>query len=683
MIGQVLHNRYEILEKTGEGGMAIVYRARDTLLNRQVAVKVLRSQFASDGEFRQRFRREAQAAASLSHPNIVNIYDVGDTGNLHFIVMEYVVGETLNQVVKREGPLSSDYCIRIGSQIAQALAHAHQHGIVHRDIKPHNILISKDDRVKVTDFGIAQALSSANLTQTGMVLGSVHYFSPEQAKGIHVEHYSDLYSLGVVLYEMLTGSVPFKGESPIATALKQIQDQPPSIEDVRSDVPPAMVSLVMKLLEKKPAQRIESAEKTASLLLQLQNDWASVATTAYEPQYPNTQSQPDDENGEWAEEEDMAAGKRTSNSKQAQRKRRRLLPALLVVLLLGTMIWGAQIIVPRILFPAEVQVPPVTELTETEARELLEQYGLQMGIAQEVYDSDIPAGSVVNQEPSAGRTVREGREVAVQVSRGPEYVEVPDVIGLSFREARLQLTQAGFTLGSEEGVMDTDAPLNSVVDQAPESGQEVTRGIAVDLKINRGREALESVEVPDLRGIALDKAEEELKEIGLDIGSTWPEYSMSVSTGDIIEQNPTPGSEVEAGWPVDFVYSQGSPDEGPPAIAGRPDDETDVPGPIGIDDVDRFDDLDISDPEDETEQWEQDTAWKSAEVTIEVPDGRSQEVVILVIDDFGAREVFRETEPGGSRFSKSIQGRGGGAQVQVYIGGRMFLDAPFEDLNES
>ncbi len=679
MIGQILLNRYEILEKTGEGGMAVVYRARDTLLNRQVAVKILRSQFASDREFKERFRREAQAAASLSHPNVVNIYDVGDTGRIHFIVMEFIVGRTLHEIIRDESPLAIDRCVNIALQIAQALAHAHEHHIVHRDIKPHNILITNDGRVKVTDFGIAQALSSANLTQTGMVMGSVHYFSPEQAKGVNVQHFSDLYSLGIVFYEMLTGSVPFKGESPIAVALKQIQDQPPQLTNRRPDIPERLAKLVMQLLEKSPEQRGESAGHLAAALMQMRNLEDKSAAVGYEVP---TQKMPaagnDDEDA--AKEDNMPAKdsktKARSKSKpkpkpKPKAKRRSLVPMLFLLLLIVGLAWTAQYIVPRLLFPAEVQVPNITGLTYSDAQRLLNQYGLRIQLVREVFDNERAAGSVVSQDPSPGRTVREGREIAVQISRGPEYVSMPDVVGLTTREARLQLTQAGFILGEEEPVMDLDAPLNVVVGQEPPADQEVPLGIPVNLRINRGREALGMVAVPDVRGETMGVAQAILEEAGLAVGGTWPEFSTSVEAGRIIEQNPGPGQEVEAGWTVDFVFSQGLPSDTTAQAWQQPDPDPEEE-PV------------IQDPPAaDTDQWETATSWKTVDVTIDVPEGRSQEVVILVIDDFGAREVYREVEAGGSRFSQSVQGRGDQAQIQIYIGGRMFLDSSFRDLGGS
>lgn len=259
VIGQLLGNRYRILELIGEGGMALVYKAECVLLQRTVAVKILRPQYSSDKEFVTRFRREAQAAASLSHPNVVNIYDVGQDGGVHYIVMELIEGDNLKSLIRKEAPLPVNRALHIALQICEALRHAHDHNIIHRDIKPHNILLTADGRVKVTDFGIARAISAGGFTQTGVVMGSVQYFSPEQAKGQPVGPQSDLYALGCVLYEMLTGEVPFTGESPIAIALKHIQEKPVSVKKLRPGLPPGAVRVIEKALAKDPEERYPSA----------------------------------------------------------------------------------------------------------------------------------------------------------------------------------------------------------------------------------------------------------------------------------------------------------------------------------------------------------------------------------------------------------------------------------------
>ena len=261
MIGKQIGARYELLEHIGGGGMAIVYKAHDVLLNRKVAVKILREQYVNDEDFIRRFRREAQSAASLSHPNVVSIYDVGQEDDVHYIVMEYVAGSNLNEEIRRRAPFQVDEALRIAVQICDALDHAHQNQIIHRDIKPHNILIGRNGRVKVTDFGIARAASSADITQTGSVIGSVHYLSPEHAKGIKQGEKSDIYSLGIVLYQMLTNQLPFSGDSPISVALKHLQEQVESPRLYNPHIPPDVEAIILKTLQKNPEERYNSAKE--------------------------------------------------------------------------------------------------------------------------------------------------------------------------------------------------------------------------------------------------------------------------------------------------------------------------------------------------------------------------------------------------------------------------------------
>ncbi len=268
MIGKVLGNRYEIIEKIGGGGMALVYKAKCRLLNRFVAVKVLRAEFTEDEEFVKKFKRESQAAASLSHPNIVGIYDVGMEDNVYYIVMEYIKGQTLKDLIKKKGALGVDFATNIAIQISSALEHAHKNHIVHRDIKSHNIMIREDNSVKVTDFGIARAISSSTITNTGNVIGSVHYFSPEQARGGYTDEKSDIYSLGIVMYEMMTGRLPFEGETPIAVALKHIQEEALKPTSINTRIPKSMEDIIQKCIEKDVNNRYSSMSEIIADLRQ-------------------------------------------------------------------------------------------------------------------------------------------------------------------------------------------------------------------------------------------------------------------------------------------------------------------------------------------------------------------------------------------------------------------------------
>ena len=389
MIGEKLVNRYEILEKVGDGGMALVYRAKDTLLNRIVAVKVLRDQFSTDMEFVERFRREAQSAASLSHPNVVNIYDVGQTDTAHFIVMEYVQGENLSAVIREKGALSEHFVVSVSLQIARALSHAHQHGIVHRDIKPHNILITQEGQVKVTDFGIAQAMSAANLTQTGVVLGSVHYFSPEQARGVNVTSSSDLYSLGVVMYEMLTGRQPFRGDTPIAIALKQIQENPVPLRQHLPELNRSLEQLVMRLMAKEPSQRPQDADEVARALQRIERELDADSLQEHTVVLEAIDA-PD-------KEVDEVAGKKGKGRRRKKAKPRRGGTIILVLALLIGFGWGMMKIVPMISSGEDVQVPAIVGLSTAEAERFLQAAGLLLSVEQEVRQQH-PAGAHRDQE---------------------------------------------------------------------------------------------------------------------------------------------------------------------------------------------------------------------------------------------------------------------------------------------
>lgn len=646
MIGEMLANRYEILEKVGDGGMALVYSARDLLLSRIVAVKILRAQFADDEQFVERFRREARSAASLSHPNIVNIYDVGETENIHFIVMEYVQGQNLHDLISDQGQTSQNLVASIGKQIAMGLAHAHHHGIVHRDIKPHNILITEEGRVKVTDFGIAQAMSATNLTQTGMVLGSVHYFSPEQARGVNIQAASDLYSLGIVLYEMIAGRTPFKGDSPISIALQQIQETPEPLRNSVPDLDAELEDLILKLLNKEPQARPSSADEVVRIFERIERRLD--ATGHVHGDQDQTMPLP-------AINEKGGLGlARKSKKKRTQPTKPRRKTGLIIfslLIILGLVVFGVVRIIPKFLFLDDVRVPDIVGLHEFDALRQLRERDLNLKVEQYIFDNEIPVGHIISQDPLAGRMVKQQREILVLVSSGPEEVEMPSVMGLSFRQANVELTQAGFIEGEKEEVYDPQEIPGIVLEQWPEPGSIVTKGIAVNLVVSKGQETLTSFALPDFRGQDFESVKAQIEELGLPLGNSWPEHSTVYPVGHVVEQNPAPGTEVQAGWAIDFVYSQGQATTVPQA----PTELREEP------------------------QWTHENLWKTQQVTVDVPPGASQEIVILVIDDFGAREVYRETHPAGARIVRTVQGRGQDARFQVYIGGRQAHDAAFQE----
>lgn len=696
------------MDKVGEGGMAVVYRAVDELLGRPVAVKMLRDQFTADREFVERFRREAQAAASLSHPNVVQVFDVGQDNGAHYIVMEFVDGKSLKQVLQQQGRLSPEAAVAVALSVAKALAHAHRHGLIHRDIKPHNILITAEGLVKVADFGIARAASASSLTDSGTVLGSVHYFSPEQARGQSIGAASDIYSLGIVLYEMLTGTVPFTADSPIAIAVKHINDPVPPLRPQRADIPPGLERCVLHALAKSSQHRPASADAfyeelrravpeaeefpTVTLVQRpanaprkrpaapepppaLEYGGADGAATRVVPRAPAPLA-------EEAGHDEQEAHPATATIDPSRRGKRLIRWAFAAAFLVGLAWWGSAR-VAGLLFPQEVLVPNIVGLSEAEAKASLAKQGLLYAVDQGVYSENVAKGYVIRQDPEAGRRVREGRKIWVTISLGPQVGAVPDVVGKTLREAQLVITQSGFVLGGVSARYDPRLPANTVVLQEPAAGSELEKGRPVNLVVARGDQPVQKVTIPDLIGLPLDEVRSRLQALGLSLGVTWAEYDQRYPPGTVIDQNPAPGSEVDQGSSVDLIYSQASPSAG-----GQPAEETAAggqkpaepqppapPEPAGKAPEQAA--TETTSASDAAAGAEAQKKWRTAEVNIQVPWGEDKEVVILVIDDFGSYEVFRRTLPGGTYVVERVRGRGSSAHFQVYIGGRMVKDEPF------
>lgn len=544
----ILDHRYELLEHIGGGGMADVYKAHDTILDRMVAVKILHAQLANDEEFLEKFRLEAKGAARLSHPNIVGIYDVGHDAGKYFIVMEYIAGETLKKRVQREGRLSVEESLRIAKEIARALREAHANNLVHCDIKPHNILVTADGRVKVADFGIARAVTSSTMTYNGNIVGSVHYFSPEQAKGTKITPKSDIYSLGVVLYEMLTGELPFTGETTVSIALKHLQEEPKPIGQYDYTLPPMVEAIVQRTMAKNPSERpnsdelIEDIQHTERFL----GFETGVETGENDPFATRLLPRIDADSMQDEREE---SNKLWNGGKLFKSKL--FLIAAVFVVFLGFAV-GAFFAFGKFWSMAEVQVPDVKAKPMTLAKQLLETSNLRVNIVEQ-FDATVTAGQVISQSPEAGATVKEQRIITIYVSKGGEELTMPNVKGLSRLSAENKLKKMGLVIGNVyEKVSDQDAW--TVLEQEPAAGHKIQKGQSVDLTVSKGKQ-IKLVRVPNFTGGTLDNAKDQLKQLKLSLGTVTYEKSRQASE-TVLRQTPSAGTDVDEGTTVDFVLSE-------------------------------------------------------------------------------------------------------------------------------
>jgi len=570
MVGRVLGDRYEVLEKIGGGGMALVYKARCRLLNRFVAIKVLRPEFTEDEEFVKKFRREAQSAASLSHPNIVGIYDVGTENNNYYIVMEYIKGQTLKELIKSKGSLGVEYATNIAIQICYALDHAHKNHIVHRDIKSHNILIKEDNSVKVTDFGIARAVSSSTITNTGNVIGSVHYFAPEQARGGYTDEKSDIYSLGVVMYEMLTGRLPFEGETPIAVALKHIQEEllPPS--KINTRIPKAIEAIILKCMEKEVLKRYSSASEIINDLRQSlvmpngdfvkKNKFVDESTRVLEP-IKITDKDAAPETKEESKREEAKNGKQDSvstiqggNEKYRQKKKRNtvlLIASIVGGLLLALLVGGGILFVNSLFTVKEVEVPNLISMSENEAREKLVSLSLILEVTERVSNKDIPEGSIISQNPKPNEKNKITNPVRVVVSKGPMKVVVPNLVGESYDKVKLILEGENLIEGKfDQGY--SEYPNGFVISQSIPAGISVDEGTTIDYVISIGPEKFI---MPSYIGAGIEDVKTDLIVKDLILGDITPGSSNQYPVDTVLEQSIKPGTEVSRKSVVDLVVN--------------------------------------------------------------------------------------------------------------------------------
>lgn len=583
-MSKLLAGRYELIEKIGEGGMAVVYKGKDRLLNRYVAVKILRPEFTRDAQFVENFKKESQAAANLQHPNIVSVYDVGKEGNIHFIVMELIDGRPLSDIIKERAPMDYREAIEITRQVASALSMAHRNNIIHRDVKPHNIMMTRDGMAKLTDFGIAKAVSDSTLvTETSRIIGSVHYFSPEQARGAYVDERSDIYSLGIVLYEMLTGQVPFDGDNPVQVALMHINDEitPPS--KLVSGIPPALEKLVMKATDKFQSNRYRNADelledlKNIEFVIKMVGDSIFAADEVEEFQEMNRRKAAEKYEEELEDEIPVKKKKKKQEKPPKQEKPREssengkkvgIVAAIVVVVIAA----AVGILFATGVLGGGLKVPDLVDKTEDRAREELEGMGLKMEVAEnEIPSDDIEEGRIVKSDPEKGERVKEGDTITVYLSSGKEKGEVPRVIGSSVDEAEAILKAAGYQLGSVKYI-ESDEEEGTVIDQDPGEGTEMEKDGRVNIWVSEGTD---EVDVPSVTGRNYDEAREILENAGFSVGQPTYEESDTYDKNVVILQSAT--GKAKKGTVIYLTVSKGKPEITPPEEPSVEPDDPDDP----------------------------------------------------------------------------------------------------------
>lgn len=570
MIQRTLARRYELLELIGGGGMADVYKAHDVLLDRAVAVKILHQQYANDDEFVAKFRREATSAAKLAHPNIVNIYDVGEDDGSQYIVMEYVQGPTLKEVIQANRCLEPQQAVRLAKEIASALESAHRNNLVHCDIKPHNILVMGDGHIKVTDFGIARAVSASTMTYSGGVMGSVHYFSPEQAKGTVITAKSDVYSLGVVMYEMLTGQLPYNGETSISIALKHLQEEPVPIRQLKPSIPPVLEAIVQKSMSKDPLMRPSSTELFADLdqakkmladklpgaeAVGQQDPFATQVIPRITPEmlaehqskavqktdYPQRQGSSYADTGYDEEEAD----------EQPVYKSKKFMLGMVAILVVGFFV-GSFMSFGKFWSSAELDVPDVVGRPAAVAQQMLEDNNLRVKIV-EANDDSVPAGQVISQYPEAGAHVKEQRLITITISKGGEEVSMPDLRGMSRSNAEDKLLKLGLKVSVYEE--ESDEAAGAVIRQDPRAGSKLTKGQTVDIIVSKGKK--KEITVQSYTGMQVENAKSNLEANGLKLGGV-TEVPSTQARGVVISQSPAAGAVLQEGGTVSLTVSSGS-----------------------------------------------------------------------------------------------------------------------------
>lgn len=582
MIGRMLGNRYEIVEQIGSGGMAIVYKAKCHLLDRFVAIKVLKEEFTEDEDFIRKFRRESQAAASLSHPNILNIYDVGSEEStekkIHYIVMEYIKGKTLKEIIVEDGKIQHETAINYSIQIVEALLHAHKNHIIHRDIKPHNIMITEDGRAKVTDFGIARAVTSSTITTTSNVLGSVHYFSPEQARGGYTDEKSDIYSVGIVMYEMLTGKVPFDGETPIGVALKHVQDEmiPPIQAD--SNIPVELNNIIMKCVQKRQSDRYQSASELLgdlknyrannSAILDKKNNMENTSEMTKVIPVVSVNGKNNITN---EETEDMP---KRQKKKKDEKKPLVIIAAILAAFALTSLIFfGYRQLKDNIRPNGDLPMPNLIGLSLEAAEEIAKENDFQINVIDRVINDEYEAGQIISQNVDEGVRIRPGYPVGVIVSRGQNSTTVPLLVNRSLLEAEELIREANLRISVTYEFHDS-VPIDVVISQDIEPMTSVDPNTRITVVVSKGEETREVVMI-QLVGMTISQAMNEIVGMDLVVGETKYEPN-DAPPNQVTWQSYDPGTTLETGTAVDLYVSSG-----PPPATEEPTEPEEPDDPIG------------------------------------------------------------------------------------------------------
>lgn len=587
--GIFLGNRYEVIEKIGAGGMADVYKGRDTMLNRYVAIKVLKKEFREDATFVKKFRSEAQAAAGLLNPNIVNVYDVGEDRGLYYMVMELVEGITLKEYIDRKKRLSAREVISIAIQMCSGIEEAHKHHIIHRDIKPQNIIISNDGKVKVTDFGIARMVTST--TTTTVAMGSVHYTSPEQARGGYSDEKSDIYSIGITLYEMVTGQVPFNGDTTVEVAMKHLQEEitPPS--ELVPDIPYSLEQIILKCTQKNAERRYSDVDELIQdlkhSLVDPEGDFVQIVPVGNADTVIITEDDlddirssygDDDEDDDYGEDdEDYDEDEDDHDSDEVNPRMNKVIKimtivvAVIIILVLALVIGRAAGLfrfggsgTQQEEDSGQVEVPDVVGMTLDDAKKELNDAGLGWKIGKQEESARYDKGYVMGQDPEDGEKVKKNTQITLDVSTGKaeEQVEVPNVVGQDEADAQKTLEDAGFKV--ESTAVYSSQPQGEVVATTPEAGTQAAKGSTVTIQVSKGEE---KVSVPDVRGTDENTAKNTLSGAGLNVTVT-TDYSDSVAQGNVISQDPSGGTKVDAGTNVNIVVSLGSRPVSVPSVVG-------------------------------------------------------------------------------------------------------------------